>query len=81
MLSKIKALPKLAAALAVAAALTFGATEALMGDPPQCTPLPPHTCKYQGDPDGWCADFCYQNSYPRVGECLLTDDCCICLEK
>ncbi len=52
MLSKIKALPKLAAALAVAAALTFGATQALARI--DCSELPPHTCNDKGNPNEWC---------------------------
>ncbi len=75
MLTKIKAVPKLAAALALAAALTFGATQALADI--DCTPLPPHTCI--GDPD-MCWDFCRENSY-EGGECFSPFDCCICLEK
>jgi hypothetical protein len=82
MLSKIKALPKLAAALAVAVALTFGTTEALMGDRSPCTPLPPHTCKYEQDPDAYCLALCIANSYPPDdAECVLQYDCCQCLER
>ncbi len=75
MLSKIKALPKLAAALAVAAALTFGTTQALADV--DCTPLPEHTCV--GNP-GMCWQFCIENQY-EGGQCLIGQDCCICLEK
>ncbi len=77
MLSKIKVVPKLASALAVAAALTFGATQALADT--DCTPLPTHTCADK-DP-GWCVGFCQANSYPYGGECMVGWDCCICLEK
>ena len=76
MLSKIKALPKLAAALAVAAALTFGATQALADI--ECTPLPPHTCNDKGPT--YCWDLCVDNEY-EGGECFAGLDCCICLEK
>ena len=77
MLSKIKAVPRIAAALAVAAALTFGAAQALPDSP--CTPLPPHTCADK-DPE-WCDGFCASNSYPDGGSCLTGLDCCLCLEK
>jgi len=78
MLSKIKVLPRLAAALAVAAALTFGATQALADI--DCTPLPPHTCKDYPPVGVYCWDFCIANSY-EGGECFTGLDCCICLEK
>lgn len=78
MLSKMKALPKLAAALAVAAALTFGATEALAE--PDCTPLPPHSCAGERFPHVFCTNLCIENNY-YGGECLLALDCCLCLEK
>ncbi len=74
MLSKIKALPKLAAALAVAAALTFGAMQALADSP--CTPLPPHTCAPGVD----CESFCSDNEY-LGGQCLTSLHCCVCYEK
>ena len=76
MLSKIKVLPRLAAALAVAAALTFGATQALAVM--DCTPLPPHTCNDKG-PE-YCWELCEENNY-FGGECFTGFDCCICLEK
>ncbi len=79
MLSKIKALPKLAAALAVAAALTFGTTQALAAPP--CTPLPPHTCNdKEPTPNAWCWDFCEDNDY-LGGDCYTAFDCCICVGK
>ncbi len=77
MLSKIKVLPRLAAALAVAAALTFGATQALADI--DCTPLPPHTCNDK-DPD-YCWGFCIDPGGYEGGECFSPFDCCICLEK
>ena len=74
MLSKIKALPKLAAALAVAAALTFGATQALAW--PRCTDgLPPHTCP---TPDN-CMDVCQGGGY-LGGQCNTNFSCCVCYE-
>ena len=82
MLSTIKALPRLVAALTVAGALTFGATQALADDPPQCTGgLPPHTCKDYPQSGVWCPTFCGNNGYPYAGECNTLDDCCVCLEK
>jgi len=78
MLSKIKTLPKFAAALAVAAALVFGTTQALAGSP--CSPLPQHTCNDKGDPNDWCWWFCVDNEY-EGGSCLTAFDCCLCLEK
>jgi hypothetical protein len=78
MLSKIKALPKLVAALAVAVALTFGATEALADDPPNCS-TPITACKNKTDPDGFCLAFCITH-YQNPGECNTFDDCCLCLE-
>ncbi len=75
MLSKFKTLPKLAAALAVAAALTFGATQALADI--ECTPLPPHTCPVPDE----CEDVCWENGYPYGGECFIGLGCCICFEK
>ncbi len=74
MLSRIKALPKLAAALAVAAALTFGVTQALADSP--CSPLPPHTC----DPGVYCDSFCANSGY-EGGQCLTSLHCCVCYEK
>lgn len=79
MISKIKALPKLVAALAVAAALTFGASEALMGDPPNCS-TPITACKHKPNPNAFCVTFCL-GEYGNPGECNLVDDCCLCLEK
>ena len=76
MLSKIKTVPQIAAAIAVAAALTFGATQALADV--ECTPLPPHTCNNK--PPGWCSGFCQDNDY-EGGQCLAGLDCCLCLEK
>ena len=78
MLSKIKALPKLTAALAVAAALVFGTTQALAGSP--CTPLPPHTCKDYPPVGVDCDEFCVDEEY-WGGQCLVALDCCVCLEK
>ena len=79
MLSKAKAVPRIVAALAVAAALTFGATQALAGSP--CSPLPPHTCANQGNPDAWCDDFCQDPGGYLGGSCLQGLDCCVCYEK
>ncbi len=79
MLSTIKALPKLAAALAVAGALTFGATQALAHD--ECTPLPPHTCNDKGNPNQWCNAFCIDPGGYFGGGCNAEFDCCACLEK
>ena len=80
MLSKIKVLPRLAAALAVAAALTFGATQALART--ECSALPPHTCNDKSPtPDQWCNAFCIDPGGYWGGQCLTGLDCCICLEK
>jgi hypothetical protein len=79
MLSRVKALPRFAAAIAVAAALVFGTTQALAGSP--CTPLPPHSCKYYPQSGVDCVGFCVTNGYPYGGECLTGLDCCLCLEK
>ncbi len=79
MLSKIKAVPQVLAALAVAAVLTFGATQAVAEDP--CTDLPPHSCKYYPASGVHCPTYCGNNGYPFGGECLTGQDCCMCLEK
>jgi len=80
MLSTIKALPKLAAALAVAAALTFGATQALADDPPNCS-APITACNHKADPDAYCAQVFCPTYYGNPGECNSFDNCCLCLEK
>ncbi len=75
MLSKIKAVPQIAAALAVVAALTFGATQVFAN--PHCTGgLPPHTCPY---PDN-CYDVCTGGGY-LGGQCNTNFSCCLCYEK
>ncbi len=80
MLSKIKAVPQIAAAIAVAAVLTFGATQALADSP--CSELPPHTCADKSpDPDTWCNGFCQDPGGYLGGSCLEGLDCCICFEK
>ena len=73
MLSRIKAVPKLAGALALAAALSFGAAQALA--PADCTPGLPQTCS----PD--CDDLCDQYGYHYGGTCIQSVPCCLCLEK
>ena len=80
MLSKIKTVPQIAAAIAVAAALTFGATQALARSP--CSPLPPYTCADKTPtPDEWCNVYCVDPGGYLGGSCLEGLDCCICYEK
>ena len=73
MLSKIKALPKLAAVLALAAALTFGVGQALATA--ECTPGLPQTCS----PD--CGQLCWEHGYYYGGSCIQSVPCCLCLEQ
>jgi hypothetical protein len=73
MLSKIKAVPKLAAALALAAALTFGVAQALATA--DCTPGLPQTCS----PD--CDSVCRTHGYDYGGMCIQSVPCCLCYEK
>ena len=79
MRQKLSILRNLALGAGVALALAFGATQAWAKDP--CTPLPPHTCKYQSDPDDYCTGLCIENDYPPFGHCLIEWDCCVCPEK
>ncbi|UCD22989.1 MAG: hypothetical protein JSW51_07920 [Gemmatimonadota bacterium] len=73
MLKKIKALPKLAAALALAAALTFGVAQAL--ETADCTPGLPQTCSPN------CTQLCAEYGYHFGGTCIQSVPCCLCLEK
>ena len=77
MREKLSFLRNLALGAGVIIALAFGATEAMAADP--CTPLPPHTCKYLADPDGFCVTLCAQYNY-EDGRCFPQWDCCICTE-
>ena len=77
MLSEIRVVTRVAAALAAAAALTFGTTQALADV--DCTPLPPHSCVGQGPT--FCPDLCDNNGYEYGGQCFTGLDCCICFEK
>jgi hypothetical protein len=79
MLSKIKALPKLVAALAVGLALTFGAAEALADDPPNCS-APITACNHKADPYYYCNNVFCPAYYQNGGVCNSFDDCCLCLE-
>ncbi|UCD24652.1 MAG: hypothetical protein JSW51_01685 [Gemmatimonadota bacterium] len=75
MLSKIKTVPQIAAAIAVAAALTFGATQALAD--PNCTEgLPPHTCPTPDD----CMSVCVLGGH-MGGQCNTNFSCCLCFDK
>jgi hypothetical protein len=73
MLKKIKALPKLAGALALAAALTFGVAQAL--ETVDCTPGLPQTCSPN------CDQLCRNYGYPYGGMCIQSVPCCLCYEK
>lgn len=65
-------------ALAVTAAMAFGAQTALAGTGWICTQgLPPHSCVGQ-DPD-FCDELCSENNH-FGGTCNTTLDCCVCFD-
>jgi hypothetical protein len=56
-------------------ALAWGTTAALHR--PECTPgLPPHTCTSHE----FCDQLCAENDYPFGGSCLMSQQCCLCVE-
>jgi len=79
MRKRLNTLRNVALGAGIVVALAFGTTEAWASDP--CTPLPPHSCKYESNPDFYCTTLCGQNGYfPPDGACLQEYDCCVCLE-